>query len=68
MGSFMYGIRQDTPVGWLRCDGSEYPASSHQSFVDQYITTGKIPSVTLPQYNAQLTSNNDNCGYVRELQ
>jgi hypothetical protein len=63
MGSFMYGLRQDTPNGWLRCDGSEYPASSYQNFVDQYIATGEIPSKTLTAYNTELNNSNSNCGY-----
>jgi hypothetical protein len=63
MGSFMYGIRQDTPEGWLRCDGNEYPANSYRSFINQYITTEKIPSITLGQYEEELNKNNDNCGY-----
>jgi hypothetical protein len=63
MGSFMYGIRQDTPEGWLRCDGNEYPANSYQNFIDRYITTEKIPCITLGQYEEELNKNNDNCGY-----
>jgi hypothetical protein len=63
MGSFMYGVRRDTPEGWLRCDGNEYPANSYQNFIDQYMITEKIPSITLGQYEEELNKNNDNCGY-----
>ncbi|MDR0572349.1 MAG: hypothetical protein LBG48_05865 [Rickettsiales bacterium] len=60
----MYGIRQDTPEGWLRCDGNGYPASAYNSFVNNYIKTGKIQSVTLAQYEEELLNNNNNCGYI----
>jgi hypothetical protein len=62
IGSFMYGLRRDTPEGWLRCDGNKYPASVFQNFINQYITTEKIPSIAPAQYEEELANNNDNCG------
>ncbi|HSQ98089.1 MAG TPA: hypothetical protein VLL98_05240 [Rickettsiales bacterium] len=63
IGAFMYGIRNDTPEGWLRCDGSEYSASIFSGFVNNHILTGKIPYKTLTEWQTEYNNNNGNCGY-----
>jgi hypothetical protein len=59
--SFQYGLRTDAPLGYLRCDGNEYLASSYVEFINQYLLTGKIPYISLEDYQAQLNNNDDNC-------
>jgi hypothetical protein len=61
IGSFQYGIRTDTPLGYLRCDGNEYPADSYNDFIVQYLLTNKIPYKSLDDYQNELDNNNDNC-------
>lgn len=63
IGAFMYGIRNDTPEGWLRCDGNEYPTSAFQIFINNYILTGKIPYKNLADWQTEYNANNGNCGY-----
>ena len=40
--AFMYGIRNNTPEGWLRCDGNEYPTSAFQIFINNYLLTENL--------------------------
>jgi len=63
IGAFMYGIRNDTPDGWLRCDGSEYSATTFSGFVNNHILTGKIPYKTLTEWQTEYNNNDGNCGY-----
>ena len=63
IGAFMYGIRNDTPEGWLRCDGNEYPTSAFQVFINNYLLTGKIPYKNLANWQTEYNANNGNCGY-----
>jgi hypothetical protein len=63
MGQFVHGIRNDTPTGYLRCDGNEYPAEVYADFVSQYLLENKIPYKSLADYQTELDNNNDNCGY-----
>lgn len=63
IGAFMYGIRNDTPEGWLRCDGNEYPTSAFQIFINNYLLTGKIPYKNLADWQTEYNANNGNCGY-----
>ena len=63
IGAFMYGIRNDTPEGWLRCDGSEHLASTFSGFVNNHILTGKVPYKTLTEWQTEYNNNNGNCGY-----
>lgn len=62
IGAFMYGIRNDTPEGWLRCDGNEYPTSAFQVFINNYLLTEKIPYKNLADWQTEYNANNGNCG------
>lgn len=63
IGAFMYGIRADTPEGWLRCNGADYPASVFMGFITNYLLTGKITYKTIAEWNIEYNKNNGNCGY-----
>lgn len=63
IGAFMYGIRNDTPEGWLRCDGNEYPSNAFKVFIDNFLLTGKIPYKNLTDWQTEYNANNGNCGY-----
>jgi hypothetical protein len=56
-------MRTDTPLGYLRCDGNEWPASAYDDFVKGQLITGKIKYITLEQYQEQLNINHNNCGF-----
>jgi hypothetical protein len=63
VGSLHYGMRIDTPQGYLRCDGNEYPATAYGGFVNNQLKAGNIRYLTLAQYEEQLSLNHDNCGF-----
>ncbi len=63
MGAFMYGIRNDTPEGWLRCDGTDKPAKVFMSFINNFLLSGKIPYKNLTDWQTEYNANNGNCGY-----
>jgi hypothetical protein len=63
IGAFMYGIRQDTPEGWLICDGAEYPIGVFSDFINNYLLTDKISYKSLSDWNTEYNNNNGNCGY-----
>ncbi len=63
IGAFMYGIRNDTPEGWLRCDGTDKPAKAFMSFINNYLLSGKIPYKNLTDWQTEYNANNGNCGY-----
>ena len=63
IGAFMYGIRNDTPEGWLRCDGTDKPAKPFMSFINNFLLSGKIPYKNLIDWQTEYNANNGNCGY-----
>ena len=63
IGAFMYGIRSDTPEGWLRCDGNEYPSNVFEAFINNFLLAGKIPYKNLTDWQTEYNTNNGNCGY-----
>ena len=64
IGQLSYGIRTDIPEGQLRCDGATYFASLLQTFFDEFLVGGKIPTCTMTEYEQYLTNNNGNCGFI----
>ncbi len=63
IGAFMYGIRNDTPEGWLRCDGTDKPARPFMNFINNFLLSEKISYKNLTDWQTEYNANNGNCGY-----
>lgn len=57
IGSLLYGIRKDAPVGFLRCDGSEYSRSQYPQFYDEFLLTGRILAKSYAEYVEEAEAN-----------
>lgn len=62
IGQFAFFARTDNPVGWLKCDGTEYTKSTFPDFWDNYLATNKLPTCTYADYTTSI-NNYGSCGF-----
>lgn len=60
-GQLSFFTRTDVPIGWLRCDGTQYTRSEFPNFWDDYLTQNKIPTCSYADYATEI-SDYVNCG------
>lgn len=63
VGTIITLCRNNTPAGFLRLNGSEYPRENFIDFYDNYLTTGKVITVDYNQWNKEFNDFAGNVGY-----
>jgi hypothetical protein len=60
-GSLAYMIRTDSPENYMRCDGFRYSSINYRNFVKNYLLEGKIPFLSVDNWEEQEEANDGNC-------
>ena len=57
MGTIFFSLRTDAPAGTVVCDGAEWTGEAFPQFYNDFLLTGKVPSVSYDEYASLLAAN-----------
>ena len=57
IGTIFFSLRTDAPAGTVVCDGAEWTGEAFPQFYNDFLLTGKVPSVSYDEYASLLAAN-----------